>query len=548
MSRSGLGPVRLGIVWQRLNGLMDEVAQAFVRTSFSTVIRENWDLACALLDPRGRQVVQSSRSVPSFIGTMSRTLEAMLAAYPAETLKPGDVLITNDPWVSSGHLNDITMAKPIYRGDRPLGFVASTFHSVDIGGAPSPGARDTYEEGLWIPVRRIVRAGEENEDIVAVIRQNLRQPRETLGDIRAQFAAYDVAERRLMRILDEEGVDDFDAVVEEILERSEQSLRRAIARAPDGEYAGEIVADGVDHPLAIRARVRIAGSDIDIDFTGTSPQVARPINSVVNYTFSWCAFAIKCLFDPDVPNNEGSFRPIRIHVPEGSLLNPRPPAPVWARHLSGHYVPPVIFRALAPILPERAMAESASPIWTVYFKGAQAGGEPFVKMYFMSGGLGARSSLDGPDCRSFPSNISNSPVEVFENAVPVMIHEKTLIDDSGGPGRTRGGLGQRIEFESLSEGPIVMTIRHERVKNPPQGLLGGLAGSRGVNRLNGKDIPAMTQMALGKGDRLAFETPGGGGIGPPAERPRDLVKRDMELGYVSPEAARTVYGWGDAGD
>jgi N-methylhydantoinase B len=530
--RGGLGAVRLGLVWQRLTGLMDEVAQAFVRTSFSTVIRENWDLACALLDAEGRQVAQSSRSVPSFIGAIPATARAMLAKFPAETLRPGDVLITNDPWIASGHLNDITMMKPLFGGDgRIIAFVASVFHSVDIGGAPSPLARDSYEEGLWIPICRILREGVEDPVVVDFIRENLRVPADTFGDIRAQFAAYEVAERKLRRLMAEEGLAGIEAVSTQILARSEASLRRAIAALPDGDYAAAVTADGYEHPLTIAVRVSIAGDTLHADFTGSSPQVDKPINSVLNYTAAWTAFTAKCLLDPEVPNNEGAFRPIRVTAPEGSIVNPRRPAAVWARHLTGHYVPLVLFRALAPILPARAMADSAAPIWTAYFKGRTSAGTPFVKMYFMSGGLGARDGADGFDCRSFPSNIANSPVETFESLLPLVIREKALLPGSAGAGRFRGGLGQRITFESVSDTPIAMTIRHERVRHPPRGMLGGGDGAAGSNQVNGAEIAAKSTTFLHRGDRVTFRTPGGGGLGDPAGRAPALAARDRRRGY-----------------
>lgn len=533
-SQGGLSPVQIGIIWQRLAGLMDEVAHTFVRIAFSSVIRENWDMACGLMDRQGRQFAQSSRSVPSFIGTMSRTARIMLETFPIDTLTPGDVLITNDSWLASGHLNDITMIQPIFRNGRAIGLVGSTFHSVDIGGTPSPHARDCFEEGLCIPVTRIMVGGQESRDVVGFLKANLRAPDETLGDIRAQFAAYDVAARRLMKILDEEGLDDLDLIVDEILDRSESSLRQVIAALPDGTYEDELLSDGFEAPLTIRAAVTINGSDISIDFAGTSPQIERPINSVLAYTASWSAYAIKCALDPKVPNNDGTFRPIAVTAPEGCLLNPRRPAPVWARHLAGHYVPAVVLGALAKVVPARVIADCGSPLWSVYFKGRTADKRDFVKMYFMTGGFGGRPSADGPSCLSFPSNISNSPIEQFEATVPLMVTEKRLVPGSGGAGRHRGGLAQRISFKSVSDEKMLMTIRHDRVKYPPRGLLGGHDGSSGIDLVNGKPIPSQTQIYLEPGDVATFQTPGGGGIFPPGERDPAAIALDIAEGYVLP--------------
>ena len=534
--------LQVGVAWQRFNGLMDETAHTFVRTSFSSVVRDNWDLAVSLMDVHGRQFAQSSRSVPSFIGTMPKTLQVMLQRYPADTLEPGDVLISNDGYHGTGHLNDITMVRPVFQGDELIAYVGSVFHSVDIGGAPSVNARDSFEEGMTIPVSKILKKGVENEDVIAFLTENLRAPEETLGDIRAQFAAYDLGISRLLKIIHDENIEDLTVLVEEILDRSEAAMRRAIEAAPDGSYSDKILIDGFDEPLTICCEVTISGSDLSVDFKGTSPQINRPINSVLNYTLAYSAYAVKCAFDPVTPNNDGSFRPITITAPEGSLLNPQRPAPIWARHLVGHYLPPVIFSALAKLMPERVIADCGSPVWNVYFAGKQDTGRRFVKMFFMNGGHGARPHQDGPACLSFPSNIATVPIEQFENSVPILITEKELIPDSGGAGRYRGGPAQRISFKSTSDQPITMTIRHERVVHPPRGLLGGLPGSAGRDYVNGERIAAKVRMDLQPNDLVTFDTPGGGGMGPPSERDPAMLQADILSGLVTPEAAEADYG------
>jgi N-methylhydantoinase B len=534
--------LQVGVLWRRLNALMDETAQTFVRTSFSSVVRDNWDLAVCLMDIRGRMFAQSSRSVPSFIGTMPRTLAAMLKRYPAESLRPGDVLISNDGYIGTGHLNDITMVRPIHRHGRLIAFVGSVFHSVDIGGAPSIDARDSYAEGLTIPVSLIVRAGAENPDVIAFLEENLRAPEETLGDIRAQFAAYGLCIGRLLKMLDADGIDDLEAFVGEILDRSEASMRRSIAAIPDGNYGDSLLVDGFDEPLRIQCEVRVGGDALTVDFAGTSPQIDRPINSVLNFTTAYSAYAIKCALDPTVPNNDGCFRPVTITAPEGSLLNPRRPAPIWARHLSGHYLPAVIFSALAPIMPNRVIADCGSPIWNVYFAGKLRSGRRFVKMFFMNGGHGARPAEDGPACLSFPSNIATVPIEQFENSVPLLITEKALMPDSGGAGRYRGGLAQRVSFRVTADSPVQMTIRHERVRFPPRGLLGGRPGRAGRDYVNGKLVPAKARIDLAPHDVVCFETAGGGGMGSPVDRDRAQIDADLREGYVTVSGAQSDYG------
>jgi N-methylhydantoinase B len=524
--------LRLGTAWARLCGLMDEAAESFVRTSFSSVVRDNWDMAVGLMDSAGRQVAQSSRSVPSFVGTMPRTLAVMLRRYPPASLVPGDVLISNDGYHGTGHLNDITMVKPLFRDGRIAAWIGSTFHCTDIGGAPSVEARDSWEEGLTIPVAKMLRAGVENEDVVAFLEANLRMPDEALGDIRAQLAMYDQAAPRLFRILDEEGLDGLDPLAAEIFSRSERAMRGAIAAVPDGEVTDEVTADGFEHPVTIRLRLAIQGDGITLDFSGTDSQIARPVNSPLNFTRAYSNYAVKCAFDAATPNNDGSFRPITLIAPEGSIVNPRRPAPVWGRHLTGHYLPMLVLAALGRLIPDRVIAESGSPLWNVYFTGERPDGRRYTRMFFMNGGHGAAASHDGPSCLSFPSNVATQPVEQFENAVPMLMTEKALIPGSGGDGAQRGGLGQRISFNVVGDRPVTATYRHERVQHPPRGLLGGGAGRGGRDLVNGKPVPAKARIVLNPGDTITFETPGGGGFGDPRERGAADRARDAAEGYV----------------
>lgn len=547
MAATSIDPVRLGLIWHRLDGVVDQVAETFVRAAFSVVVRDNYDMAFSLFDARGCQLTQSKRSIPSFMGTLPQTLEVVLKKFPAASLAPGDTIITNNAWIGTGHLNDISMVHPIFRNKQLVAFAASTAHTVDIGGAPSPAARDCFEEGLCIPICKIMMDGEENPLVIDLITENLRQPSETLGDIRAQFAAYRDCAAKLLAIMDEEGLERLEDVADEIITRSERGMRLAIEELPDGEYTDGFAIDGVDEPLHIQCAVRIDGGALYVDFSGTSAQVRWPINSVLNYTQAYGSYAVKCLLDPGAPSNAGSVAPLTITAPPGCLLNATPPAPVWGRHLSGHYVPPAIFGALAPILPERVIAESGSPLWNVYFSGKRHSGSDgdgtnFVKMFFMNGGHGARAHSDGPGCLSFPSNVSNQAIEAFEHQVPLLATEKSFVPDSGGAGRFRGGNAQRIGFVSRSKTPVTMTIRHERVNYPPRGLLGGLPGSAGLDLVNGKAIAAKSRSELHEGDHVVFQTPGGGGLFPPAERAGALIEEDLASGLVTREQTMKDYG------
>ena len=534
MTLEKVDPVRLGLIWRRMDGIVDQVAETFVRAAFSVVVRDNYDMAFSLFDERGRQLTQSKRSIPSFMGTLPRTLQAVLEKHPANTLAPGDTIITNDSWIGTGHLNDISMIHPIFRSGTLIAFAASTAHTVDIGGAPSPSARDRYEEGLTIPICKIVEAGTESPVVLSFLEENLRQPTETLGDIRAQFAAYRDCARMLNRLFDEEEIDGLAVVADEIIKRSQLSMEAAIEALPDGTYTDGFDIDGVDQPLRVECIVTISGNTISIDFTGTSDQVLWPINSVLNYTQAYACYAVKCLLDPNAPNNAGTLAPISVSAPEGCLLNATPPAPVWGRHLSGHYVPPAIFGALAEVLPNKICAESGSPLWNVYFSGKKPNGDGnFVKMFFMNGGHGARSHGDGPGCLSFPSNVSNQPIEAFEHQAPLLVTEKALVPDTGGAGKYRGGNAQRIGFISRSDQPVTMTIRHERVGFPPRGLLGGEVGSVGIDMVNGRKIPAKSRTELKPGDEVSFQTPGGGGLFPPSEREPDMIENDARSGLTT---------------
>jgi len=537
-----IDPIRLGLIWRRLDGIVDQVAETFVRAAFSVVVRDNYDMAFSLFDADGRQLTQSRRSIPSFMGTLPHTLATVLEKFPPEALAPGDTIITNDPWIGTGHLNDISMVHPIFSDDRLIAYAASTGHTVDIGGAPQPAARDRFEEGLTIPICKIVQRGEENSVVVDFLKENLRQPDETLGDLRAQFSAYRDCREKLLELLADEGLTDFQAMADEIIARSERTMRAAIDALPDGEYQDAFTVDGVDEPLRIACTIKVEGAHLSIDFAGTSPQVPWPVNSVLNYTQAYARYAVKCLLDPEAPNNAGTLAPIDVDAPAGSLLNARVPAPVWGRHLSGHYVPAAILGALAPIVPDRVVAESGSPLWNVYFSGKrESDGRPFVKMFFMNGGHGARAHDDGPGVLSFPSNVSNQPVEAFEHQVPMVIEEKAFIADSGGAGRYRGGPAQRLRFRSVATQPITMTIRHERVTYPPRGLLGGKPGAAGRDLLDGEPIAAKSRTELQSGQVVTFETAGGGGMHPPEERSEAAVQSDIAHGLVTPAAARRDY-------
>jgi N-methylhydantoinase B len=534
--------VALEVLWNRLVSIVDETGATLQRTSFSTIVRESNDFACVILDPLGRSLAQSVSSVPSFTGTLPITLRHMIREYPAATLEPGDSLITNDPWMGTGHLPDLTIVTPVFLSGRLVAFVGSIAHSPDVGGSGLSGeCREIYEEGLQIPVLKLCRRGELDQTLVRLLQANVRVPDQVLGDIHAQLAANTTGGEQVLALMGERGLDDLVALAEVIHARSEAAMRAAIAAIPDGEYRHVVMTDGFDAPIEIRCTVRVHGSDLAVDYAGTSPQVDRGINCVLNYTYAYSVFAVKCLTNPLIPNNEGGFRPITVTAPEGSILNPTYPAAVGSRAQLGHFLPAAIFGALAPVLPDRVAADSGSPLWGPVFSGTHRG-RRFSDIYFFNGGQGARPTSDGIHCLSFPSNISNTPIEVFENNVPIRFEEKALLPDSGGAGRLRGGAGQRVVVTFLSETPTAVAMRMDRLVFPPQGYHGGQPGAPGLILLNEETpLHPKRKVLLRAGDRIRFHTPGGGGLFPPETRDPERVRDDVRNGLVSPEVAERVY-------
>src|SRR5262245_34752065 len=442
-----LDAVSLEIAWKRLISITDQMAATLKRTSFSSLVREGNDFSCLLLGADASSAVQATISGPSFLGTLPYTVQQMLQQIPRETLRTGDVLITNDPWVGTGHLLDVSVVTPVFAGDALVAFLANAAHMADVGGIGfSALGSDVLEEGLLIPVSYLHRGGVENADVLNFIRHNVRVPELVLGDLQAQVAANHASATALTEFLAETHFELGD-VIAQLQDRSEAALRAAIARIPDGTYTSEIVSDGYDAPITLRCRLTVRGDALEVDYEGSSPQSPRGINSVFNYTQSYTIYGLKCVLDPETPNNAGCTRPIRITAPRGSILNPVWPAPTLARHMVGNLLPSLVFAALAPACADRIQADSGSaPIWPVRIDGMDEG-RPFTLTVQYSGGQGARATKPGMSAISFPANASNTPVEVLETMAPLSVVEKRLISGSGGAGTFPGGDGQRIVIE-----------------------------------------------------------------------------------------------------
>ncbi|MCO6416224.1 hydantoinase B/oxoprolinase family protein [Siccirubricoccus sp. KC 17139] len=526
--------VELELLWRRLISLVDEAAAALVRTSFSTLVRESYDFSCIVTDAAGQSLVQATESIPSFIGTLPETVKHFLKAYPPETLAPGDVLITNDLWLGTGHLPDITVAKPIFLDGRLVAFSASTAHAPDIGGKiRSPEPREVFEEGLQIPPLKLMRGGATDETLVAMIRKNVRTPDQTMGDLWAQVVALDLMEDRLLGLMRQYGLPDLTDLAAEIQGRCEAAMREAIRALPDGTYHSELQTDGLlDKPVTIRMALTIAGDAISMDFAGTDAQVDRAINCAYCYTYAMCMYGVKVCTNPSLPNNEGAWRPISVTAPPGSIVNPVFPASGGSRMLIGHYLPMLVFGCLGQVVPERVMAACGSPMWGMNQSGVRDG-KPFANMFFFNGGMGGNVRGDGVTTLSWPSNVSSTSIEISEHIAPLRFHHKTLRPDSGGPGRHRGGLGQEIEVESLSDTPIAVSFLAERTIFPAFGIEGGKPGAPGELRINGERTDPKRQYVLLRGDRVTLRTPGGGGHGAPSERDPAALAHDLTHGYVT---------------
>ena len=525
--------VTLEVLWTRLISVVDEAAKAIVRTSFSTLSNEANDFACVLTDARGHALAQNTGSIPSFIGTLPATVRHFLRDMGAEHMRPGDVLITNNPWMGTGHLSDVCLVKPIFHGDRLVAFSATTSHMPDIGGRiRAIEAREVFEEGVHIPLSKFVHAGTPDETLIRLLRANVRTPDQTLGDIWAQVSANELMDRRVRQLLEEYRLAELTDLADELFGRCERAMRDAIKAVPDGTYRYAMDTDGVDEPYHFEVALTVSGDEIVADYTGTSPQQPRAINCVYAYTYAMTAYAVRCALLSNLANNEGMYRPVKVHAPEGCLLNPRWPAAVVSRSNTGHYVPTLVFGALHQVVPARVMAGVGSPLWAVTQSGVREDGRTYTNVLFYNGGMGATGRKDGESVLSWPSNISSTPVEVAERNSPLFFHYKRMRSGSGGAGRFRGGLGQDILMESESEAPIAMVFMAERTKFPAPGFAGGADGGRGDVRINGRSINHRRQYILKRGDQVLVSTPGGGGYGSRFERDRKLAQRDRALGYV----------------
>ncbi|MEX2617251.1 MAG: hydantoinase B/oxoprolinase family protein [Alphaproteobacteria bacterium] len=539
-------PVTLEIFWNRLISIADESAAALLRTSFSTIVRESNDFGTVLMDENGDSLSENTGGIPSFSGILPRTLKHFLARFPKETWKPGDCVITNDPWLATGHLPDITMAMPIFHNGNLVGFSGSIAHSPDIGGSLwSADCGELFEEGLRIPPMKFLVEGEPNELLQEMILSNVRLPDQVLGDLNAQVTANQVCGRRLNEFLGDSDLTNLTALSQTLQQRAETVMRRAIEEVPDGVYHATLDADGfAPDETHIECAITVKGSTLNIDYAGTSPQIKRGLNTVMNYTYAYSAYPIKCALDPQTPRNEGSYRPITVDAPEGCILNPRFPAPCNARQLTGHLLAGVIYKALAQAVPEKIIADSGSaPSMRAVFNGTDRQGNQVTQILFASGGVGGCPGKDGLSTTAFPTNAGAGSIEAFESIAPLIVWKKEFRTDSGGAGKFRGGLGQECEIEVRSREPMRLSLLSDRWNHPAEGVLGGGNGATSAIRFSDGTVPHQkSRTTIDPGIRLHMHYAGGGGYGNPAERDEARIRDDIKNGYISKEAALRDYG------
>ena len=551
MARIEADPIALEIMWSRLVTVAEEMWSTVCRTAFSLVISDAQDFACELLDPDGEPIAHSPRAMPLFNLALPRGVKALLEHYPSATLKPGDVLITNDPWLCAGHLFDIAIVTPVFRNDVLVGLAATVAHVSDIGGTKNVrNTREIFEEGLQIPPMKLYDAGRPNETLLRLLGENVRNPGEVLGDIHALVAANEIGGKRLLSFMRDYGMPDLRALTAVIQGRSERAMRDAIRRLPDGVYEGTSFTNPIDGLLKIPAKLTVSGDTIEIDFEGAPQQLKQgAFNSTLNYTSAQATYPLKCILTPDVRGNAGDYRPFTVKAPEGSILNCTKPAPVSQRVRTGWYIAPAVFRALADAAPEAVQAFTGVSVNPRMY-GADADGQIYADIFFAGGGQGASAKGDGKSSLLYPTSAANTSTELFESRVPVLVLEKNLVADSGGAGQHRGGLGQRMRFRKLYGDGLETLISFFPDTVKQEGLFGGKAGRPGSGRIMDRD--GKTVRECGTGNLLILtdtdhvvelSLSGGSGYGEPEGRSRAAIQEDIRLGLVTSQGAARDYGF-----
>ncbi|WP_102108995.1 hydantoinase B/oxoprolinase family protein [Oceaniglobus roseus] len=543
------GDVARQVMWNRLISVVEEQAQALVRTAFSTSVREAGDLSAGVYDDRGLMMAQAVTGTPGHVNAMAESVGHFIRRIGRENMFEGDVYITNNPWEGTGHLHDITVVTPAFRQGRLVGFFACTAHVVDVGGRGfgADGA-SVYEEGIHIPIMKLAERGTMNATLIAMVRGNVREADQVVGDIHALATCNGIGLRRLAEMMDEFAMADLSDIAAYIFENSRRATLERIAALPRESAASEMVIDGFATPITLRVALEVRQDRILCDFAGTSGTDPRGINVPLVYTKAYACYALKCAVAPEIPNNAASLAPFEVTAPEHSIVNAVHPAPVALRHVIGHMIPDAVFGALDLILPGVVPAEGAGSLcnFQVSLRPVVAGqGARAEVLTFNSGGAGARPAFDGLNATAFPSGVMTMPIEATEHTGPVIIWRKELRPDSAGAGQYRGGLGQVMEVGAAEGYQFDFSAMFDRVGHPARGRRGGAGGApTTIARSDGTAMQGKGRQAVPPGKRVLLAFPGGGGYGDPEARDKALIRRDLARGYISAEAAQADYGMG----
>ncbi len=546
--------VHMQVMWNRLISVVEEQALTLLRTAFSTSVREAGDLSAGVFDEQGHMIAQAVTGTPGHVNAMAEAVGHFIADIGRESIFEGDSYITNDPWKGTGHLHDFTFVNPSFRNGKLVGYFACTAHVVDVGGRGfGPDANEVYEEGIFIPIMKFAERGEVDQRLIHIIRNNVREADQVIGDLYSLSSCNDTGHHRLMDMMDEFQMGDLHALRDFIFDNSLNATLQHLKDLPAGSYDNELRVDGYDEPVTMKLRLDVSGDGVLADFAGTSGLSRKGINVPLVYTTAYACYALKCTLAPQIPNNHASLSPFRVTAPENCILNAVHPAPVAIRHVLGQFLPDVVLGALHKMLPDTVPAEGSSALWNVQLgarpiEGAQpAAGEVLRSsqiLMFNSGGTGARPTLDGLSATAFPSGVHTMSSEVTEHVGPITIWRKELREGSGGAGAQRGGLGQIIEISANPGHRIYINAMFDRCQNPANGRDGGQPGAAGeVSLDDGSPMQSKGKQWIPDNRKLVLNLPGGGGYGDPSKREKSLVEQDLEREYINPQQATKDYNY-----
>ena len=549
-----LNNIRHQVMWDRLITIVEEQAQTLIRTGFSVSTREAGDVSAGVFDLKGRMLAQAVTGTPGHINSMALSVNHFINKFPLKTMAEGDVYITNDPWKGTGHLHDIVVVSPTFQNNKLIALFACTTHVVDIGGlGMAPDGKQIYHEGLFIPLMYFIKSGQLNDTLFDFVHHNCRESKQVEGDMYALANCNDVGGRRLLAMMAQYEINDLNDLAETIIESTRAAMRKAIRKLPIKKVFSQMTTDGYDKEINLKASFEVCDDKVIVDFDGTSPISDFGINVPKCYTDAYTSFGVKCVIAPNVPNNAGSLAHIIVKAPEGCIVNAPHPCAVVARSSVGHMLPDVVFGCLHQLLPEQVPAEGTSCLWnlrlgaghgiTARAPGVDLNKSTFTAMSFHSGGAGARPNKDGLSATPFPSGVRNVPCEVLESITPIVIWRKELRQNSGGPGKYRGGLGQTMILGNREAAEFAIFATFDRVHNPARGRSGGKPGATGSIELeSGGKLRGMGRQIIPIGDRLIINMPGGGGFGNPKDRDRQEVLEDLKMGFISHDVAKSDYG------